>query len=263
MNRKPLDGRIELRFADRTVMYLDVSHSDRYDPVCLEYDAKGTFKGKQIEGRVLEYFPDDSPGMYYDIFREYVEIKIGYLSQKPFRNGCTHFCEYFRFLKSKAAPDSDSIRVTEANNTAYAYIDNSLSVKIGADYKNDLLKLADGAALLNKHGFRINCDIIAPSDDCYIPCGAYVQTGEDENLTDENIYSFGKAVFSFLFGRAPGIADCRFYSDWKRSEIKADADINDKDFEILKNLLRHTLQVTRRSCLQDFGKVRDELKKLR
>lgn len=257
MYRKPLDGRAELKNSGTTVIFDKVAPCDGYDPISLEYDVSGKNCGK-----LFEYFPDDSPGMYYDIIRENDEIKIGYLSLKPFNNGCSRFTEYFSFIKSEAAPDSDLVRVVQANNTAYAYIDNSLEVNIGDDYKNDLLRLTEGSALVNSHGFRVNCELIISSGDCYLPCGAFVPMADGENLTDENIYSFGKAVFHYLFGREPVTADCRFCSDWKRSDITARADINDKDFEILKNLLRHTLQVTRRSCFADFGKVKDELMKL-
>lgn len=266
MDRKPLDGRVEFRTAEKTVMYLDVEQKDGYEPFCLEYNVSGTFRGKAVRGVMFEYFPDDAPGMYYDINRQPdSDIFVGYLSEKPFREGKNSFCEYFSFIKETVLSNkSDMEVISSLNNTAYAYIDSNLLVQIGADYKNDLLKLVDGASLLNKNGFCINCSsIISATDKLLIPCGAYIGKDPDADLTDENIFSFGKAVFAFLFGRIPGIADRLFYSDWKRSEIVADVQINDHDFEILKNLLRLTLQVTRRSCLSDFNKIRDEVLKLK
>lgn len=260
MNRIPLIGKNEFRTAEKTVLNLELQPVCGYEPHCIEYSASGTFKGKSVQGVVYEYFPDDVPGMYYDILRnDDKSIAVGYLSVKPFENGKNDFRTCYSQVRELLGGNSEYVHVVNDNNTCYAYVDSRVYVKIGTDYKKDLLSLVSGASALNDKNIKFGGGLLVRSSSGdIIPCGAYEGHNEDENVTDENIYSFGKIIFNYLFGREPETADRRFFSDWDMP-----SSVHKADVDILKNILRSTLQITRRNCFSDFKKIKTELSKLK
>lgn len=265
MERKPLNGEIMIRSSEQFTFSCRLQYMNSTD-YSLIYKAEGKYKGKIISGTMIEYFPDDSADMYYDISRKTDnKIEIGKLSVKSFNKGRLKFREYYEMIADKVKSTDSELLLFDENNTSYFFIKDSIQIKenISEDAIKIALSVCRNAADISDAGFLVNCSgFIRDKNGTVIPAGAFVLPDSEENNVQKNILDFGLMFFRFIFGREATTFDRRIHSERKRSGMIQCTDISDEDFAVVCNIINRTIQHNRENCFADFTEILNEFEKL-
>lgn len=266
MERIPLTGEVMLKSSAVFTFSGTLQFFNSTD-FSLEYKAEGKYKGKMISGTMMEYFPDDTADMYYDISRNSDnKIEIGFLSVKPFNKGKLKFRDYYQTIAGAAKLKDNELIFFEANNTFYVFINDK--VKINAkDLSQNILNFAssvcENAAVLSDAGFLVDCsEYVSDASGSAVPAGPFRLPDSEENIVQENILNFGLMFFRFVFGREAATFDRRMHTERKRSEMTLPDNISNEDFDVICNIINKTIQLNRDNCFSGFSEILKEFEKI-
>lgn len=266
MERIPLTGEVVFKSTAMFTFTGRLQYMDSTD-FSLIYKTEGRYKGQTISGKMIEYFPDDTADMYYDIFRgSDNKIEIGKLSVKPFNKGKNRFRDYYEAIAREAESQDNELILFEKNNTFYVFINDNIRIKekkSSDDIINFALLVCKNAAVISDYGFQINCsEYVTGSSDVVIPAGPFILPDSEENIVQKNILNFGLMFFRLIFGREATTFDRCVYTQRKKSEITLSENISDEDFDVVCNIINKTIQHNRDNCFPDFAEIINEFEKI-
>ncbi len=265
MERIPLTGEVMYESSDVLKFSGRIQYLNSTD-FSLIYKAAGKYNEQSVSGIMIEFFPDDTADMFYDIARGTDgKIDIGKLSVKPFNKGKLRFRNYYKTIAEKAEFKDNGLIFFEENNTVYVFVNDD--IKTEENTSRDILKfvfsVCKNAAVLSDHGFQVSYgEYMTGSSGEVFPAGPFILSDNEENVIQKNILNFGLMFFRLIFGRDATTFDRRMHATRKRSDMTLVENISDEKFDVVCNVINKTIQHNRDNCFGSFAEIMNEFEKL-